>query len=57
MGKIKRLLDRFDEMGRYPIQELGYSRTWLMFSSSFFCCRSSCRFSRCTRTMRLYSEE
>ncbi len=32
MGKIKRLLDRFDEMGRYPIQELGYSRTWLMFS-------------------------
>lgn len=25
MGKIKRLLDRFDEMGRYPIQELGYS--------------------------------
>ena len=30
MGKIKRLLDRFDEMGRYPIQELGYSRTWLM---------------------------
>ena len=34
MGKIKRLLDRFDEMGRYPIQELGYSRTWLMFRNS-----------------------
>lgn len=32
MGKIGRLLDRFDEMGRYPIQELGYSRTWLMCS-------------------------
>lgn len=32
MGKIKRLLTRFDEMGRYPIQELGYSRLWLMAS-------------------------
>jgi len=30
MGKIKRLLARFDEMGRYPIQELGYSRLGLM---------------------------
>lgn len=32
MGKIKNLLARFDEMGRYPIQELGYSRLWLMIS-------------------------
>lgn len=30
MGKLKRLVARFDEMGRYPIQELGYSRLWLM---------------------------
>lgn len=32
MGKIRRLLARFDEMARYPIQELGYSRLWLMAS-------------------------
>ncbi len=30
MGKVQRLLARFDEMGRYPIQELGYSRLKLM---------------------------
>ena len=32
MGKIRRLLARFDEFAAYPIRELGYSRLWLMIS-------------------------
>lgn len=42
MGKLKRLMDRFDEMGRYPIQELGYSRTGLMLSYLWAFLRHRC---------------
>ena len=30
MGKLQRLTARFDEMGRYAIEELGFSRSRLM---------------------------
>lgn len=31
MGKLKRFMERFDQLAQYPMEEYGYSKLWLMW--------------------------